>query len=397
MNFALTDRQQALACEYRDIGQHHARQHPCDGFDWNAWRALSDSGLWRLPVPREHGGEGGTWLDFAAAFEALTGSMRSVGFGMAVANQATLIHALLSYGSPEQQATLLQRLMAGDAGATAISERGTGTEIRALQTLLVDDIDAAPTYRLNGHKYNISLAPHASILLVAARYNNADNPSARSATALVLVDSDAPGITRSVSQSTLGVRDLPIGDIEFNAVPIARCSLLGAPRDGMKSLMQIASMNRAYFALLSASVIHPFLADALAYARTRTVLDVPLDTHQHVQRRLVDIRLRAERSRCTAWAALGQLLDHDPQALESCSIAKLSAARDLTESALDLLALHGSDGYRTGATSAFVTDALAMISAGGTEEMHRRNIFAQMRRCAETRIDADAIPETVPA
>jgi isovaleryl-CoA dehydrogenase len=84
------------------------------------------------------------------------------------------------------------------------------------------------------------------------------------------------------------------------------------------------------------------------------------------------------------------LLNNDPQALESCSIAKITAAQDLTQSALDLLALHGSDGYRSGSVATFVTDALAMISAGGTEEMHRKNVFAQMQRHRERTASATA-------
>ncbi|WP_309477090.1 acyl-CoA dehydrogenase family protein [Trinickia acidisoli] len=329
-----------------------------------------------MPVSRDFGGAGCNGLEFVAAFEALAGTMRSLGFAMAAANQATLIDCIHSMGTREQQIALLPRLLDGEPGATAISERGTGTEIRALQARLTGDKHG---YRLNGHKYNISLAPDASIILVAARYDD----DARTHTSLVLLDAALPGIVRSGPQGTLGVRDLPIGDLQFDDVPVDRQRVLGAPRDGLKWLMHIASMNRAYFALSCASVVRPFLADALAYAAERKILDVPIDAHQYVQRRLVDVRMRAERSRWMALAALGQWLHGDPDALESCSIAKITAAQDLTQSAIDLLALHGSDGYRYGALSTFVTDALAMVSAGGTEEMHRRNVFAQMQRRRE--------------
>jgi len=274
--------------------------------------------------------------------------------------------------APQRVVDLVAQLE-GEPAATAISECVTGTEIRALQTRLIDDGEG---YRLDGEKYNISLAPHASLVLVAARYDEAGHAR----TALAMIDTTMPGIVRGHAQRTLGVRDLPIGDLRFDAVRFDRMGVLGTPHDGVRTLGRIASMNRAYFALMCANVVRPFLIDALAYAADRKILDVAIDTHQHVQRRLVDIRVRAERSRWMALSALGQLLRDDPQALESCSIAKLAAANDLTRSALDLLALHGSDGYRNGSVSTFVADALAMISAGGTEEMHRKNVFAQMQR-----------------
>lgn len=387
MDFAYTDHQLELSRRYREIGQRHARHSEMAGFDWRAWRAVTDAGLWRLLLARPLEGR----FDFVAAFDALTASQRSIGFAMAVANQATLIDCLRTIGTQAQRERLLPRLLDGEPGATAISECGTGTEIRALQTRLSDDGDG---YRLDGDKYNISLAPHASLVLVAARYEEAGQAH----TALVMIDTKTPGVVRGDARDTLGVRDLPIGELRFDAVRVDPTHLIGAPRDGLRALMRIASMNRVYFALTCANVVKPFLIDALSYAAGRKILDVAIDAHQHVQRRLVDIRMRAERSRWMALGALGQLLSHDRQALESCSIAKITAAQDLTQSALDLLALHGSDGYRSGSVATFVADALAMISAGGTEEMHRKNVFAQMQRHREGTASAiAAMPEASDA
>ena len=370
MDFAYTERQTKQSHRFREIGLEHARYTDSAGFNWRAWQAVTDAGLWRLTLAE------GDPFEFVAAFEALSSTMRSVGFAMAVANQASLIDSVGAIGTSAQQAALLPRLLNGEPGATAISEPGTGTEIRALQTRLVDTDSG---YRLDGHKYNIGLAPHASLVLVAARYDAEAQPQ----TALALIDPATAGVARSKPQSTLGVRDLPIGELRFDAVRLSPGQLLGAPRDGLRSLMRIASMNRAYFALMCANVVQPFLTDALIYAAGRKILDVAIDTHQHVQRRLVDVRMRAERSRWMALAALGQLFSAQPEALERCSIAKITAAQDLTQSALDLMAIHGSDGYRSGILSAFVADALAMISAGGTEEMHRKHIFAHMQRYRE--------------
>lgn len=381
MTFDTTTDQHDIASLFRDIASSHVRPDAADTFHWHAWRALTDAGLWRLPVPVALGGAGKGWSAFTAAFEAIVSTLGSIGFAMALANQATLIRALLAHGTVAQRDTFLPRLLAGAPGATAISERGTGTEVRALQTTLRTHANG---YRLDGHKYNISHAPDAALILVAAHC--IDDGKAR--TALALLDPLTAGVTRTPPQATMGVRDLPVGDLEFDNVTIDRESVLGSPADGLARLMDIASMNRAYFGLLCADVVQPFLADALLYMRSRKTLDVALDSHQYVQRRLVDIRVGAERSRWMALAALDQLLAGHPSALANCSIAKLGAARDLSQAALDLLALHGSDGYRCGRLASFVADALAMGSAGGTEEMHRRNIFAQMQRHATIRVPA---------
>lgn len=375
MNLAANVAPSAVAEKFRGIAESFRPDAPTGRFAWDAWRALSDAGLWRLPVPKNIGGAGGTWAPFVEAFEAIVSTLRSVGFAMALANQATLIRALLAHGSPAQRDRHLPRLLSGAVGATAISEKGTGTEVRALETRLTRD---AGGYRLDGHKYNISHAPDAQLVLVVASFESND----KRATALVLLDPARDGVSRTPPQATMGVTDLPIGDVTLSNVRIAEQDLLGEPTAGLRLLMDIASMNRALFGLLCADVVRPFLADALAYVGSRATLGTTLDQHQHVQRRLVEIEIGAQRSRWTALAALDQLMSHHPAALTNCSIAKLGGARDLAQAALHLLAIHGSDGYRRGALATFVADALAMGSAGGTEEMHSRNIFSQMQRTA---------------
>jgi isovaleryl-CoA dehydrogenase len=377
MNLKTTEVHETVVRRFSEIAIQHAQATPGGTFHWQAWRALSDAGLWRLPVSERHGGAGKTWHDFVAAFEVVVSTLRSVGFAMALANQATLIRALVVHGSAAQVDRYLPRLMSGEIGATAISEKGTGTEIRALETCITPHGDG---YRLNGHKYNISHVPDAALMLVAASFTGGEKP----ATALVLLDPQQPGVQRSAPQATLGVTDLPIGDLELSDVRIYPDELIGAPAEGLRRLIDIASMNRALFGLICADVVLPFLADALAYVGRRATLGVTLDQHQHVQRRLVDVQVGAERSRWMALAAFDQLLTNHPAALANCSIAKLGGARDLMQAALHLLAIHGSDGYRRGPLSTFVADALAMSSAGGTEEMHCRNIFSQMQHRACT-------------
>ncbi|AIO26982.1 acyl-CoA dehydrogenase family protein [Burkholderia cepacia] len=375
MNFEATPDQRAAAATYRAVALRHFASSPRRGFDWATWRALSEAGLWRTLVAGRDAGADASLNVFIAAFEAIVTATRSVGFAMALANQATVIRALLLHGTPSQRDRFLPALTSGAVAATAISEKGTGTEIRALQSRVTLD---GQDCRLDGHKYNISHAPDAALILVAASAAHDGRPG----TALVLLDPQRAGVTRTAPQETLGVADLPIGDMTFDGVPVGTDDLLCTPKDGLRVLMDIASMNRALFGLLCADVVGPFLADALAYVGERGALGVTLDKHQHVQRRLVDIHVGAERSRWMALAALDQLRAGDPSALASCSIAKLGGARDLTQAALHLLAIYGSDGYRRGPLATFVADALAMGTAGGTEEMHARNIFSQMQRRA---------------
>ncbi|MGG1947204.1 acyl-CoA dehydrogenase family protein [Trinickia sp. NRRL B-1857] len=201
MNLAANVSSPDVAAKFRGIAESFRHRTPRGAFAWDTWQALSDAGLWRLPVPEKLGGTGGSWTQFVDAFEAIVATLRSVGFAMALANQATLIRALLAHGTPAQLDRHLPRLLTGAAGATAISEKGTGTEVRALETRLTREGNG---YRLDGHKYNISHAPDAQLVLVVAAYTSEDKP----ATALVLLDPTRDGVSRTVPQETFGVADL---------------------------------------------------------------------------------------------------------------------------------------------------------------------------------------------
>jgi alkylation response protein AidB-like acyl-CoA dehydrogenase len=364
--------QRAVHDDYRAIADRFARNRPVrriEGFDWDLWHHLAAAGLWRMPLAE--GADG--WWNFTAAVEGLAQGIRSLGMLMSVANQASVIRGLMLFGGESQKSRHLGALLDGAVAATAISEPVTGTDVRAIETTLTREDGK---YRLDGAKLNISHASTADLILVVAKLRE----SGKDNTALVLIGGDAPGVIRNGACDTLGNNDLPIGDLVFDKVAVVEEQLLGQPQHGLRNLMQIASLNRVYFALASAQVMAPFLAEALRHAQTRRALDVPLASHQYVQKRLVDIKIGLERTRWLSYAALGQLLAGHEEALMTCSIAKLVGAEHLVSGALDLLRLHGTAGYRKGAIATFVRDALGLVSAGGTEEMHRKNIFGQMER-----------------
>ncbi len=381
MQFEWSAEQSALRKTFADLGRASAQRRASrrDGessvhrFDGTCWSELAEAGLWRLAVPADSGGQGGSWWDFAAAFEGLSSTARSTGLLMTVANQASVIRAILTLGTVQQRERHLASLLDGALSATAMSEPSTGSDVRGLQTRL-SGTDGC--YRLHGSKYNVSHAPTADLLLVIAKHAVRE----REGVALLLIDREVTGLTRSAPCETLGNRDLPIGELSFSDVDIRPEHLLGKPGEGHRHLMEIASMSRVLFSLASAHVLMPFLDDAVELVRRRRSFESTLDSHQYVQGRIVDMKLGIERTRWLSYAALGQVLTRADEAVMTASLAKLTATQGIVDGALDLLRLFGSVGYRKGAVAEFVGDALGLLLAGGTEEMHRVNVFSQIAR-----------------
>lgn len=378
MNLSWTPQQQHLLSTYRALGVElaEARRSAEPGFDHYGWQRLCDAGLWKLVIPLEYGGLGEDWWGFSAALEGLASSIRTPELLLSVIAQAGMVRALMLYGSDAQKDRYLSAILDGALSATGIAEPGTGTDVRSIHSLLTPVGDA---YQLSGSKFNIAHAPVADFMLIVTKLAT----DAKQNIALVIIDKDTPGLTRGAPDDKLGNKQLPTGPLYFDQVPIGAGQVLGEPGRGLQQLIKIISLGRAYYGLVAANLPTPFLTEAMHYAANRQSFNSAIDNHQYVQKRLVDIAMGMERNRWMVYAALDQLLRNDPQALMSCSIAKLGAAQDFIHSAISLLKLYGSLGYHEGDIATLVKDALGFASVGGTEEMHQKNIFNQLLRLTQ--------------
>ena len=387
-------RQSAIQARYRTLGKHIAERNKTrpGGFDRQAWDQLRDEGLWSMICQPDTDGGAQAWWDFTCALDGLSSSMRSPALLLSLIAQAGMVRALKLYGSEAQRRKYIAAVLDGRLSATAIAEPNTGTDVRSILTTLTPDGEG---YRLSGHKYNIAHAPVAEFTLVVCRH-----ALEKDSVGLVLLDNDSPGLTAGPADDKLGNTDLPTGSLHFDAVIVKPEQVLGVPKRGLRQLIDIISLGRLYYGLVAANIVRPFLDDAIAYAQQRESFKEVIADHQYVQRRLTDIRIGIERSRWTAMGALGQLLSGHPDALLSCSVAKLVGSDDLIKSAIDLVRLYGSLGYHEGDVSQLARDALGFASVGGTEEMHRKNIFNQMTRLSAARdktSEGHASPQTVIA
>ncbi|WAH60831.1 acyl-CoA dehydrogenase family protein [Pseudomonas silvicola] len=375
MNLSWSDAYRAVIERYRNLGAElaAARSGAPEGFDYAGWQRVTESGLWKLVIPQAYGGQGEDWWAFTAALEGLATSIRTPELLLSVIAQAGMVRAMMLYGSEEQKDRYLTAILNGAISATGIAEPGTGTDVRSIATQITAEGDG---YRLVGSKYNIAHAPIADFTLVVTKVAGAEKQNI----ALVLIDKDTPGLTRGEPDSKLGNRNLPTGALFFDNVPVPATQVLGQVGKGLQQLINIISLGRAYYGLVAVNLPTPFIGEALEYAANRQSFKSAIDTHQYVQKRLVDLTIGMERNRWMVYAALHQLLTNDPQALLSCSIAKLGAAQDFIDSALSLLKLYGSLGYHEGPVSQLVKDALGFAAVGGTEEMHQKNIFNQILR-----------------
>ncbi|HHG83108.1 MAG TPA: acyl-CoA dehydrogenase [Bacteroidetes bacterium] len=381
MNFNWTGEQKALRAKYAQFGMEvvaprAAACHDQSIFDQVSWTALCGTDFWRQIVPKVYGGLGSNWWDFTAAAEGLASSLSNGGFLLSVISQAGFIRGLAQHGSAAQKEKYFPRLLAGALSATCIAESHSGSHTPAVRTTVTGPANA---WQLNGEKWNIAHAPIAEILLVVGRIPALGKRDI----SLFLLDESHAGITRGPAQNKMGNRSLPTSWLEFRNVPICEADLLGPPGDGLRTLQAILAIDRVYYGLLGSLMVRPALREAHSFLAKRQTGNSPLLEQQHVQRKFADAALALKQSLWLGRAALSQVLESQPQASLSSSAAKLSGAETAIHVARDMVSLLGSRGYQTGTASRLLQDALGFLAVGGTEDLHRINLFNQMQRSAD--------------
>ncbi|MGW5652726.1 acyl-CoA dehydrogenase family protein [Streptomyces humi] len=340
--------------------------------DLVSWRRLADAGLWRAGVPERLGGHGGTWRDLALRLADVARGGGDLGFVLSLIAHAGLVRALTEYGTPWQHEHFLRPLLDGEVGATALTEPHGGSDVAAARTTAV--AREAGGWSLTGVKDHITNAPVADRAMVLGRV-----PAlGRRDITLFLVDLSGPGVRRGPAEELLGLRSSPTGALLLDEVPVPAGAVLGTPGDGLRTLYDIISFDRALYGLVIAAYLGPELDRAVAYTRERRAFGSAILDHQYVQGRLTDVRIIIETARATALAGIDALVEGEAEASLRCSVAKFVGSEGLVEAATHLMVLHGHLGYTRGPQAQVVQDALGTLIAGGTSDMQRKNILNQM-------------------
>jgi acyl-CoA dehydrogenase len=164
-------------------------------------RAENKARGWWLPqIPKEHGGQGLSVVDHGLLCAELGRSP----FGFYVFNcqapDAGNIEILIEYGTPEQKAKYLQRLLDGEIRScfSMTEPEHAGSNPVHMSTRAVKD---GEDWVINGHKWFTSSADGAEFAIVMAVTDLAPNANPYLRSSMIIVPTDTPGfhIERNIS------------------------------------------------------------------------------------------------------------------------------------------------------------------------------------------------------
>ena len=284
-----------------------------DGFK-SAYRAFVEGGWGSINGPEAFGGQG---LPYALA-TVIMEDLGSANMGFSLINMLTpgAIEALVSHGSPEQQATYLPKLISGEWNGTMnLTEPQAGSDVGALRTTATPAGDGS--WRIKGSKIYITFGEHDLtdniVHLVLARTPGA--PAGTKGISLFLVPKfrlngdgtpGEPNDVRCVSiEHKLGINASPTCTLSFGDHDDCHGWLIGEEMGGMRAMFTMMNNARLNVGLQGVQIAERATQQAMGYARERVQLGKPIIEHPDVRRMLMRMRALTQGARALIYYGAG--------------------------------------------------------------------------------------------
>ncbi len=279
---------------------------------------IVEGGWLTLANDPEYGGQGLPQILAVAVREMLQAA--NLSFSLGVMLGEGVVSALYRYGSDEQKAFYLPKLISGEwAGTMCLTEPQAGSDLAAVRTKAVPEGDH---YRISGEKIFITWGDHPYteniVHLVLAR--TPDAPEGVKGISLFIVNKrqfnedgsvgDMNDVYPAGVEHKLGIHASPTCSMSFGANEGAIGYLVGKENEGLKYMFAMMNHARLGVGLQGVSVGDRAYQHAVSYAKDRVQGAVPGESratiikHPDVRRMLMLMRALTEGGRALAYSAV---------------------------------------------------------------------------------------------
>ncbi len=301
---------------------------------------MGEMGLFGIPFPEEHGGQGGDYFALCLAIEALARVDQSIAITLE-AGVSLGAMPIFRFGSDEQKAELLPDLLSGAALAGfGLTEPEAGSDAGATRTTARLEGDE---WVINGAKQFItnSGTPITRFVTVTAVTGEQDG---RKEISTIYVPNGTPGFTVEAPYDKVGWHASDTHPLTFRDVRVPARNLVGERGRGFAGFLHILDEGRIAIAALSTGAAEGCLEDAIDYAHSRKVFGEPLASRQNVQFVIARMQARVHNARL-AWHHAARLRDAGKPFKTEAALAKLTASDAAMDNARDATQILGGNGF----------------------------------------------------
>ncbi|MDP6419284.1 MAG: acyl-CoA dehydrogenase family protein [Candidatus Krumholzibacteria bacterium] len=347
----------------RPIAQKYdeAQEYP-----WEVKEALAEAGLLGVWIPKEYGGAGAGVLDMCLVVEEL--SKACGGIGVAYAVNALGSFPIILAGSEEQKKRYLPLIASGQKLiAFGLSEKTAGSDAGSLRT---SASEKGGQWTINGEKKWTTNGGIAEIYTIFA----VTNPeSQRARISGFIVEKDDPGFSIAKVEDKMGIRAVPVVELDFDDCTVPEERLLGGVTGkGFQHAMMTLDRARPGVAAQGLGLAQGALDYAAVYANRRSQFGKTIGSFQMIQGMLADMSSRVEAARYLVYAAAKNIDMGAPNISKLAAQAKLFATDTAMSVATDAVQIFGGYGYmKDYPIEKFMRDAKITQIYEGTNQVQR--------------------------
>ncbi len=349
-----------------------ARVDAEDRFARELWPEMGALGLHGITVEEADGGLGLGYLEHVVACEEVSRASAAIGLSYG-AHSNLCINQIRRWGSPEQKAKYLPRLISGEhVGSLAMSEAGAGSDVVSMK-LRATKVDGG--WRLNGTKFWITNAPYADTLVV---YAKTDMDAGSKGITAFLIEKDVAGFSIGQKIEKVGMRGSPTAELVFDDCFVADAQVMGPLNGGVKVLMSGLDYERVVLSGIQLGIMQACLDTVLPYVRERRQFGRPIGEFQLMQAKVADMHVALNAARAYVYA-VAKACDAGRTTRFDAAGCILLASESAVKVAGEAIQALGGAGYTTDwPVERYWRDAKLLDIGAGTNEVRRMLIGREL-------------------
>ncbi|HSV39129.1 MAG TPA: acyl-CoA dehydrogenase family protein [Nocardioidaceae bacterium] len=324
----------------REVVPHHDRWEEQRWIDRDVYIEAAKNGIYGLEIPEAYGGAGVTDYRFRMVAAEEIAKAHALSFALTISLQDDLVLSyLLDLTNDEQKQRWLPGFASGELiGALAMTEPGTGSDLRGIRTTAVRDGDS---FVLNGSKTFISSGIMADVVIVAAC---TDPDGGSKSLSLLVVQAGMPGFERGRKLDKIGLPAQDTAELFFQDVRVPAANLIGVEGHGLQQLMSHLERERLGVSVKAIANCVAIFEETRRYCLSREAYGKPITDLQHVRFELAEMATEIDIAQA--------YVDKSVLAYNEGTLTAVDAAKgkwwvsELQKRVMDTcLQLHGGYGY----------------------------------------------------
>ena len=295
-------------------------------------QAAHELGLSQLAVPEALGGAGESRDVMTNVLVAEQLARGDMGLALAALAPLAVVHALVDFGTAEQQGSFLPAFV-GESfypAALALLEPRPLFDPHHVSTRAIKD---AGDFVLSGEKSLVPLGAEAELLLVVA--DLAGKPEA------FLVEKGAPGLSVS-PEPAMGLRAAQLSRVKLEGVRVRREQRLGGEQ-GIE-LERMVDLSRIAWGALCVGTCDALLDYVKTYSKERVAFGEPIARRQSVAFMIADIALELDALRLMVYRAASRAGQGQPFRREA-TLARIQYGEKAMQMGTNGVQLLGGHGF----------------------------------------------------